>query len=736
MSIVSYGSAPEHCGDLYLPNEISADTPKLLLLHGGGWRSTQYLRNTLTDQSKQFCDAGYIVYNVDYRLAPAAAWPVIGDDCIAAAKKLISCEGMPELSEVAGKPISILGVSAGGHLSLMTGMRLPREDVKGIISVSGIGDPTLDSKRVPGRYEALFNGGPIDPNAFPAAHIRDDMPPILLTHCWNDTVVPIESQILFARAMANKVSGIETYFYDFDRVNQGHAIWDVNNKEQHVLYPDVYERCLTFLRDVYGKPQPLPGNPEYEYLGKLATVTSSEVNESAISIGFECLDRDLFIPEYCYDKLAAIGIKNARVQTGWWKCEKEKGVYDWTWLDDIVENLERRGIKPWFNVGFGNKLYMNDTFGEASVGFVPIYYGEECKQAWINFCKALAERYQGRIEYYEIWNESNIPNFWRPKTPNSEGYAELLKITADAIHEVYPDARCGACIASFPKTYILDLQRYGAIEKLNFISLHPYDPHPEQSWGPRIAWLRDAFAGAGYRGADVVVWQGECGFASWTPEQYWQPRWVRESERAQAVWLLRRYVLDMHYGLEMSSYFQTADMMEKSYQMGETEQGTMKVARQGILNGLTYSPKPVYHAFSRITAIFHDGVEPVEGQRFMTWQDDARPLKEGHDRLENVAVRCFTFAKGRAPYYIYYMPADPQYGWADKKARTTLEFFTYKDLDVMKEPVLVNLLTGDVFKPSTRGNPERNGSLFIDNLPLWDAPLLICDRSSISIEKQ
>ena len=731
---LSYGSEPEQIGDLYIPKKVTADTPKILLIHGGGWRSKQYLRDTLSDQSKLFCKAGYIVYNVDYRLAPEAAWPVIGDDCIAAAKKLISCEGLPKLSEVADKPISILGVSAGGHLALMTGMRLPRESVKGIISISGIADPVLDAEKSPARYEALFNGGPIDIDAFPIKHISNELPPILLTHCWNDTVVPIESQIALARAMADKLSGIETYFYDLERTNQGHAIWDVNNKKQHVLYPDIFERGLTFLRGVYGRPEPLHGGASFKYLGKLAPVASSNVNQSAISIGFECLDRDLFIPEYCYDKLARIGVKNARVQTGWWKCEKEKGVYDWTWLDNIVDNLERRGIKPWFNVGFGNKLYMGETYGDASVGFVPIHYGEECEKAWVNFCRALAERYKGRIDYYEIWNEANGKSFWRPKEPNSEGYAKLIKITADAIHEANPNARCGACVAGFPKPYILDLKRYGAMEKLNFFALHPYDPQPEQSWAQRVQWLRDALAGAGYRGSDIEVWQGESGFASWTPEKYWQARFVRESEHAQAVWLLRRFILDLHLDLQMSSYFQTVDMMEKAYQMGNSEQGTRKVARQGILNGLTYTPKPSYFALSSVAAIFHDGVKPVSGDRFIAWQDDARPMTKRHDRLENVAIRCLTFARGRTPYYVYYMPADPQFGWVDSKARTTLEFFKYRDLDLMKSPVLVNLLTGDVFELPTRGDAIQHGSLFLDNLPLSDAPMVICDRSAIALE--
>ena len=150
---VPYGAAPQQTGDLLLPSgEITAATPKILLIHGGGWTSEKYLRGTLSDEAALFRDAGFAVYNIDYRLAPGAAWPMIGDDCLAAARKLVSCEGMPELAAAAEKPIAVLGVSAGGHLALMTGLRLPRKDVIGVISVSGIADPEQDSKDHPARY--------------------------------------------------------------------------------------------------------------------------------------------------------------------------------------------------------------------------------------------------------------------------------------------------------------------------------------------------------------------------------------------------------------------------------------------------------------------------------------------------------------------------------------------------------------------------------------------------------
>ena len=81
-------------------------------------------------------------------------------------------------------------------------------------------------------------------------------------------------------------------------------------------------------------------------IGTMKTLSSKDVKSSMVSIGFECLDRELFDPARCYDLLGASGVKHARVQTGWSKCEKEKGVYDFGWLDGIVDSLLARGVQP------------------------------------------------------------------------------------------------------------------------------------------------------------------------------------------------------------------------------------------------------------------------------------------------------------------------------------------------------------------------------------------------------
>ena len=74
-------------------------------------------------------------------------------------------------------------------------------------------------------------------------------------------------------------------------------------------------------------------------IGDVKSKSSSEIKYSRLGVGFEKIDRKLHDPEMAYDKMAETGIKWARIQSGWARTETEKGVYDFAWLDSIVDNL-------------------------------------------------------------------------------------------------------------------------------------------------------------------------------------------------------------------------------------------------------------------------------------------------------------------------------------------------------------------------------------------------------------
>ena len=59
---------------------------------------------------------------------------------------------------------------------------------------------------------------------------------------------------------------------------------------------------------------------------------------------------------------------------------------------------------------------------------------------YANFAAAVAARYQGRIRYYQLWNEPNIFPEWGENDPDPEAYALLLCAAYDAIKSADPDA--------------------------------------------------------------------------------------------------------------------------------------------------------------------------------------------------------------------------------------------------------------------------------------------------------
>jgi hypothetical protein len=59
---------------------------------------------------------------------------------------------------------------------------------------------------------------------------------------------------------------------------------------------------------------------------------------------------------------------------------------------------------------------------------------------WANYCSTLAERYQGRIMAYQIWNEPNLAREWGGREPNAAEYFELLKACSEAIRAVDSEA--------------------------------------------------------------------------------------------------------------------------------------------------------------------------------------------------------------------------------------------------------------------------------------------------------
>ena len=140
--------------------------------------------------------------------------------------------------------------------------------------------------------------------------------------------------------------------------------------------------------------------PELELIGTLPTRTTHELGASDWSVGCETLDRDYADFDSYKPYLSELGVTSARIQSGWARCEKQKGRYDFAWIDHIVDGMLEEGVQPWINLGYGNPLYG----AEKGLGS-KIFTDEPTMKAWLKFVETIVARYQDKVHEWEIWRE-------------------------------------------------------------------------------------------------------------------------------------------------------------------------------------------------------------------------------------------------------------------------------------------------------------------------------------------
>ncbi len=469
----------------------------------------------------------------------------------------------------------------------------------------------------------------------------------------------------------------------------------------------ITRRGLMTLMPAAALAQPPAGGPP----ARLKTRPSKDIASSPVSIGFETLDRKMFDPERTYEHLAKLGVKWARCQTGWARTETRKGEYDFAWLDSVVDSLLRIGIQPWFNLGYGNTLYTPGPPHESAVGWAPMN-SEEARQGWVRYVARLGERFAARVKHWEIWNEPNIPNFWKPDKPNPKAYVDLVKLTAPVLRRTVPGCVLigGAYARLTAWDYIEGCFEEGLGQLVDKLSYHPYRQVPEENYEADLGALRGLIAR--YR-PGMSVWQGENGAPS-TNTSAGALRDFEWDEARQAKWLLRRLLTDLSLDVELTSYFQTVDMV--NYVFG-TGQSTMTNSK-GVLRGNLYTPKASYYALQNLCALY-DG----EAKR----ADLLLRVEGGAGEWERLAVRQACFARSGCPLYAYWYPAILQQGWPTKLARLTV--WSGKAAR-FENPVLVDLLTGDITVPT---KVKRNGGVVtLDEMPVRDYPLVVTDAAVVT----
>lgn len=248
-----------------------------------------------------------------------------------------------------------------------------------------------------------------------------------------------------------------------------------------------------------------------------------------------------------FSRMRANGIAMMRLQLSWKKIQREEGdcepdaplepefmaECDWSYYDRIIGGAAAAGVEvmPFL-------LSVPEFIGEHEN--TPPIRSPETRAQWTRFVRTLVGRYGPGGEFWsseypsrhpgaaplpisrwQVWNEPNDGTYWPPQ-PDPVEYAELVRVTSEAIRGVDPAAevilaglfgtpnREHGGIRSRP--YLRALLGSGDVAAhFDSLALHPYGPNLKRS-KQQVKKTRRTFRRAGV--IDRPLWLTEIGWAS------------------------------------------------------------------------------------------------------------------------------------------------------------------------------------------------------------------------------
>jgi acetyl esterase/lipase len=210
--------------DLYLPKNRTNPTPTLILFHGGGWVDGQKERNVLF--LLPYLAMGWSAVNVEYRTGHQSPAPAAVEDTRCALRWVNYHAREYSLDT---SRFVLTGTSAGGHLSLITGMlpantvfdrqctiqgndrwntaTVPEPKVAAIVNWFGISDVAdlIDGPNAKNYAREWFgsmnNAAQLAKQVSPINYVRAGLPPIITIHGENDDVAPYNHSVRLHAAL-------------------------------------------------------------------------------------------------------------------------------------------------------------------------------------------------------------------------------------------------------------------------------------------------------------------------------------------------------------------------------------------------------------------------------------------------------------------------------------------------------------------------------------------------------
>ena len=213
--------------DIYSPTQAGLK-PAVIVVHGGGWKARS---GDMSHICEDLAKAGFVAFNITYRLAPKHLFPKPVDDVKDAVAWI---KTNTQKYQVDPSQLSGWGYSAGAHLILMAGLN-PQLGLKAIVAGGTPADLTAwpDSEMVMRLLGVAYQANPqLWAQASPINFVESKSPRTFLYHGVWDKLVEVEQMDKMEKSLKDKGIPVETlrlnylghlavYFLSQQSINDG-----------------------------------------------------------------------------------------------------------------------------------------------------------------------------------------------------------------------------------------------------------------------------------------------------------------------------------------------------------------------------------------------------------------------------------------------------------------------------------------------------------------------------------
>jgi beta-xylosidase len=301
-------------------------------------------------------------------------------------------------------------------------------------------------------------------------------------------------------------------------------------------------------------------------------------------------------------RLRELGLKWVRVDLHWDRHEPQEGQYRFAELDGVVDAISANKLSSVFYLVGSAPFITSAPPGSPT----PDQYPPRDPAVYADRLAMFATRYPA-VNAWQVWNEPNLPAFWRPQE-DPEGYGRLLLASARELREVAPSKPVVlggmAYYSQMPIRGGLMLEALAqlGLQQLNtVIAYHPYSQKPEGDVvAERDFIVRAQQLNSRLRGLQPpAIWATEWGWSSYSGPEEMQEIIGRQG---QADYVLRRVALMSALDYDKVFLFALSDLDQRA---------TPRDREYGLLD-LQGRPKPVFHALRRFFASTGPRLEPVD----------------------------------------------------------------------------------------------------------------------------